>query len=51
MSGKLLWIFSADYNSLFLKRAIDGDNGGDSAKTKFPAKFEVDYVRIYLKNR
>jgi len=23
--------------------------GGDRSKTEFPAKFEVDYVRIYLK--
>ncbi|GAB3731748.1 hypothetical protein GCM10028816_29270 [Spirosoma lituiforme] len=29
--------------------ALGGDNGGDPEPTKFPARFEVDYVRIYQK--
>ena len=29
--------------------AIGGDNGGDPSQTKFPNKFEVDYVRVYQK--
>lgn len=27
--------------------AIGGDNGGDLSKTKFPARYEIDYVRVY----
>jgi len=34
---------------IILNLAIGGANGGDPAETKFPAKFEVDYVRIYRK--
>lgn len=34
---------------ILLGLAIGGDNGGDIATTKFPAKFEVDYVRVYQK--
>lgn len=32
---------------IILNLAIGGTNGGDPSNTKFPAKFEVDYVRIY----
>jgi beta-glucanase (GH16 family) len=32
---------------LLLNMAIGGKQGGDPSKTKFPAKFEVDYVRVY----
>lgn len=32
---------------LLLNLAIGGQNGGDPAATKFPARFEVDYVRVY----
>jgi beta-glucanase (GH16 family) len=32
---------------MLLNLAIGGDNGGDPANTSFPAKFEVDYVRVY----
>ncbi|GAB3695199.1 hypothetical protein GCM10027592_16990 [Spirosoma flavus] len=32
---------------LLLNLAIGGDNGGDPTPTKFPARFEVDYVRVY----
>jgi hypothetical protein len=31
---------------LLLNLAL-GKNGGDPAKTKFPIKYEVDYVRVY----
>jgi len=34
---------------IILNLAIGGTNGGDPSETKFPAKFEVDYVRIYRK--
>ena len=32
---------------LLLNLAVGGDAGGDPADTKFPARFEVDYVRVY----
>jgi beta-glucanase (GH16 family) len=32
---------------IILNLAIGGTAGGDPSNTKFPAKFEVDYVRIY----
>lgn len=32
---------------MLLNLAIGGDNGGDPAQTKFPTRFEVDYVRVY----
>lgn len=32
---------------LLLNLAIGGQNGGDPANTTFPARFEVDYVRVY----
>jgi beta-glucanase (GH16 family) len=35
---------------LLLNLAI-GSNGGDPSRTKFPIRFEVDYVRIYQKVR
>jgi beta-glucanase (GH16 family) len=34
---------------MILNLAIGGTNGGDPAKTEFPAKFEVDWVRVYQK--
>jgi beta-glucanase (GH16 family) len=34
---------------IILNLAIGGTAGGDPSDTKFPAKFEVDYVRIYQK--
>jgi beta-glucanase (GH16 family) len=34
---------------IILNLAIAGKAGGDPSNTKFPAKFEVDYVRIYQK--
>jgi len=29
--------------------AIGGDNGEDPSKTEFPARYEIDYVRVYQK--
>jgi beta-glucanase (GH16 family) len=47
---------SADENNpfhephyLLLNLAIGGTNGGDPSNTVFPARFEVDYVRVYQK--
>jgi beta-glucanase (GH16 family) len=32
---------------IILNQAIGGDNGGDPSQTKFPIRFEVDWVRVY----
>jgi beta-glucanase (GH16 family) len=34
---------------MLLNLAVGGDNGGDPSATKFPRRFEVDYVRVYQK--
>ena len=34
---------------MILNLAIGGTNGGDASETEFPARFEVDYVRVYQK--
>ena len=34
---------------ILLNLAIGGTNGGDPSETTFPARFEVDYVRVYQK--
>jgi len=34
---------------LLLNQAIGGTQGGDPAETKFPVRFEVDWVRVYQK--
>jgi beta-glucanase (GH16 family) len=34
---------------ILLNLALGGDNGGDLAKTAFPCKYEIDYVRVYQK--
>ena len=34
---------------MLLNLAIGGDNGGNPSATKFPNRFEVDYVRVYQK--
>ena len=34
---------------LLLNLAIGGTSGGDPSNTQFPARFEVDYVRVYQK--
>ena len=38
-------------HSLILNMSIGGKHGGDPSETKFPARFEVDYVRVYQKER
>ncbi|WP_373513878.1 family 16 glycosylhydrolase [Persicitalea sp.] len=38
-----------DPHYLILNMAIGGDNGGDPSSTDFPARFEVDYVRVFQK--
>jgi beta-glucanase (GH16 family) len=35
---------------ILLNLAIGGTSGGDPAQTAFPARFEVDYIRVYQKN-
>lgn len=32
---------------LLLNLAVGGQNGGDPTGTQFPARFEIDYVRVY----
>ena len=34
---------------MILNLAIGGQNGGDPAGTTFPARYEVDYVRVFQK--
>ncbi len=34
---------------IILNLAIGGTSGGDPSKTEFPARYEIDYVRIYQK--
>ena len=34
---------------MILNVAVGGDSGGDPSKTEFPAKLEVDWVRVYQK--
>lgn len=34
---------------MLLNLAIGGINGGDPGNTKFPVRFEIDYVRVYQK--
>ena len=36
--------------SLILNLAIGGQNGGDPSHTDFPARYVIDYVRIYQKS-
>jgi len=36
---------------ILLNLAIGGTNGGDPSTTEFPARFEVDYVRVYRQQR
>jgi len=35
---------------LLLNLAIGGDNGGNPSSTRFPIRYEVDYVRVYRKD-
>jgi beta-glucanase (GH16 family) len=34
---------------MLLNLALGGAHGGDPAKTIFPRRFEIDYVRVYQK--
>jgi hypothetical protein len=34
---------------MLLNLAISGDNGGDPSGTTFPARYEVDCVRVFQK--
>ncbi len=34
-------------HSIILNLAIGGQNGGDPSSTTFPAKFDIDYIRVY----
>ncbi len=36
---------------MLLNLALGGDNGGDVSATSFPNRFEIDYVRVYQKNK
>ena len=36
---------------MLLNLAMGGMNGGDPSSTHFPQKFEIDYVRVYQKNK
>jgi beta-glucanase (GH16 family) len=36
---------------MLLNLAVGGHNGGDSSRSDFPARYEVDYVRVYQKKR
>ena len=36
---------------LLLNLAVGGNSGGDPSQTTFPAKLEVDYVRVYQQRR
>lgn len=36
---------------LIVNLAIGGTNGGDPSATEFPARFEVDYIRVYQPRR
>lgn len=36
---------------ILLNQAIGGTCGGDPSNTEFPARFEVDYVRVYQKEK
>ena len=35
---------------MLVNLAIGGQNGGDPSKTEFPAKYEIDWIRIYQQN-
>lgn len=36
---------------LILNLAVGGQNGGDTTKTSFPTRYEIDYVRVYQATR
>lgn len=32
---------------ILINMAIGGDNGGNPQRTRFPKKYEIDYIRVY----
>jgi beta-glucanase (GH16 family) len=38
-------------HSMLVNLAIGGSSGGDPSQTEFPARFEVDYIRVYQKKQ
>jgi beta-glucanase (GH16 family) len=36
---------------ILLNLAIGGDAGGDPSKTEFPARYEIDYVRVHQRKQ
>jgi beta-glucanase (GH16 family) len=34
---------------MLVNLAIGGQNGGDPAKTSFPKRYEIDYLRVFQK--
>ncbi len=40
---------SASRAYMLVNLAIGGQNGGDPSGTTFPARYEVDYVRVFQK--
>ena len=35
---------------ILVNLAVGGQNGGDFAQTKFPTRYEIDYIRVYQKS-
>ena len=35
---------------LLVNLAVGGQNGGDFMQTKFPTRYEIDYIRVYQKS-
>ncbi|MEL6330141.1 MAG: glycoside hydrolase family 16 protein [Planctomycetota bacterium] len=35
---------------MLINLAIGGNNGGDPSETEFPARYEIDYVRVYQRD-
>jgi beta-glucanase (GH16 family) len=38
-------------HSLLVNLAVGGNSGGDPKATEFPARLEVDYIRVYQRER
>ena len=36
---------------IILNQAIGGDQGGDPSQTKFPIRYEIDWVRVYQRTK
>jgi hypothetical protein len=39
------------YELVLLNLATGGTQGGDPSKTSFPARYEIDYVRVYQRSQ